>query len=92
MKIPKYELYYWCFCILAWPHNEQGDQLVDNILDQAIISSINWSEVVQKSLSRGVDITGMKEDIELLGVKIEAVNTSTAELASYIWLNNKTLG
>lgn len=78
--------------LLAWLHNEHGNQVVDEILDQAIISSINWSEVVQKSLFRGVDINGMKEDIEALGVTIEAVNTSTAELASYIWLNNKDLG
>ncbi len=78
--------------LLAWLHDEKGSQMVDEILDRSIISSINWSEVVQKSLSKGVEISGMKEDIEALGIKIEAVEISTAELASYIWLQNKNLG
>ncbi|MFK5986272.1 MAG: type II toxin-antitoxin system VapC family toxin [Pseudomonadota bacterium] len=78
--------------LLAWLHNEPGSDVVEEQLDQSIISAINWSEVVQKALSKDIEVDGMKEDIEALGVKIEAVNVSTAELASYIWLENKKLG
>ena len=75
--------------LLAWLHDEPGSKMVDEVLHQAIISTVNWSEVIQKSISKGVDIEGMRGDIEALGVRLKPLDVNVAELAAHIWLENK---
>ena len=53
--------------LLAYLHDEPGADKVDAVISESQISTVNWSEVVQKSLSRGVDTEGLPEDIEALG-------------------------
>ena len=45
--------------LLAWLHRESGGELVGTVLDGASISAVNWSEVIQKSLQKGVEVQGM---------------------------------
>ena len=45
----------------------------------AAISSVNWSEVVQKSLEREVEVEGMRQDLEALGLKIVPFSAAQAE-------------
>jgi ribonuclease VapC len=78
--------------LLAWLQNESGSNVVDEILHQSIISTINWSEVVQKALVNDIDTASIKNDLEALGMTIEPVDTLTAELASYLWIDNKKSG
>ncbi len=42
--------------LLALLQQEPGAETVETLLEEAVISSVNWSEVVQKSLERGVEL------------------------------------
>ena len=48
----------------------------------AAISSLNWSEVLQKSLAHGVEISGLRADMEALGLRILPFDATDAELAA----------
>ena len=57
--------------LLAYLQQEAGSELVDALLSDALMASVNWAEVVQKSISAGVDVTGMREDLQALGMRVE---------------------
>ncbi len=78
--------------LLAYLHDEPGADKVDALLDECLISTVNWSEVVQKSLARGVDIEGFREDIASLGVIIENFTLLDSEEAAKIWLISRSMG
>lgn len=78
--------------LLAALHGESGGEQVENQLESAVISAVNWSEVLQKSLARGVDIGGLKEDLEALGLHIEPFTVEDAELAAKFWTLTRERG
>ena len=57
--------------LLAYLRDEPGADRVDGLLVDARMASVNWAEVVQKSLSAGVNVDGMLEDLQALGMRIE---------------------
>lgn len=71
--------------LLAWLQNEPGSDVVEAELAQAAMSSLNWSEVLQKSLTREVNITGLRTDLEALGLIILPFNAEDAEQAARLW-------
>jgi PIN domain nuclease of toxin-antitoxin system len=48
--------------LLAFLRQEPGSELVDQVLGAAVLTRVNWAEVVQKSLSAGVDMDGLDPD------------------------------
>lgn len=68
--------------LLAWLQAEPGGELIESELASAAISSLNWSEVLQKSLAHGVEISGLRADMEALGLRILPFDASDAELAA----------
>ena len=56
------------------------------------MSSVNWSEVVQKALLRGADIRGMREDLIDLGLTVEHFTVWQAELAGRLAPQTRPLG
>lgn len=78
--------------LLAFLHDEPGSDKVDAVIGQSIITTVNWSEVAQKSLSRGVDIDGLLEDIQSLGVSIEVFTLEDAESAAKLWPITRSIG
>ncbi len=40
------------------------------MLDESAISSVNWAEVAQKSIAGGVEVDGLREDVEALRLSI----------------------
>ena len=78
--------------LLAFLQDEPGGEIVDTFLSNARLSTVNWAEVVQKSVARGVDVRGMKEDIEALGVIIQPFTIEQAQIAGNLWSETKTLG
>lgn len=72
--------------LLAWLQSEPGVELVEAQLASGAISSLNWSEVLQKSLAHGVEITGLREDLEALGLVILPFDAADAEQAARLWL------
>jgi len=78
--------------LLAWLHDEPGGEQIGEYQPNACISSVNWSEVVQKSLTRKVDIDGMREEFMALGLTIEPFDASQAEMAGRLWNQTRTQG
>ncbi|MDD3651209.1 PIN domain-containing protein [Immundisolibacter sp.] len=82
--------------LLAFLHDEPGAERVWSALPGAMVSAVNWSEVVQKSLQRQADIAGMREDFEQTGVSFMPFTAQQAEIAALLWdktrLNGLSLG
>ena len=57
--------------LLAYLRQEPGGEMVDGVLAESVMSSVNWAEVVQKSISAGVEVEGMLEDLQALRMKVE---------------------
>ncbi len=68
--------------LLAWLQDEPGAEEIEGELADSAISSVNWSEVLQKSLAYGVDITGLRADLEALGLAIVPFDADSAEQAA----------
>jgi ribonuclease VapC len=78
--------------LLAFLHGEPGSEAVRPMISGALISSVNWAEVVQKSLDWGVAVTGLREDLAALGLRILPFTWAQAEQAAELWLTTKSLG
>jgi ribonuclease VapC len=78
--------------LLAMLNGEPGGASVEPYLTEAGISSVNWSEVIQKLLAKKVITTGMQEDFQKLGLMILPFTTEQAELAASLWTTTKPLG
>ena len=78
--------------LLVVLHNEAGAATVEPLLEAATVSAVNWSEVVQKAASRGVDVSQLRHEVEALGVHIATFDTQAAEATAYMWAATKTAG
>ena len=78
--------------LLAFLHNEPGAEQVHMALDSAHVSTVNWAEVLQKSLRRQVDITGMQEEFTEIGVTFEPFTPNQAELTAQLWDKTRKFG
>jgi len=56
--------------LLDFLQDEPGGDQVEAVLSEDVISSINWAEVMQKSVAAGVLIGGMREDLDCLNLGI----------------------
>ncbi len=71
--------------LLAYLREEPGAEVVDELLADARMTSVNWAEVVQKSLSAGVDVEGMQEDLQALGMRVEPFLPVDGDRAGRLW-------
>ena len=78
--------------LLAFLHGEVGGADVERCLEGAVLSAVNWSELVQKSLARGVETKGLREDLEALGTSIDPFTVEDAEAAARLWLSARPFG
>ena len=78
--------------LLAWLHREPGGELVGTVLDGASISAVNWSEVIQKSLQKGVEVQGMLDEVTDLGLTVEPFTAAPAEQAARLWAQTRGSG
>jgi ribonuclease VapC len=76
--------------LLAFLQDEPGNDQVDAVLPEAVISSVNWAEVVQKSITAGVD--GMRDDLEALGLELLPFTAEEAEIAGQLWQQTRQFG
>jgi len=53
--------------LLAYLHEEPGADTVGAVIGESFISTVNWSEVMQKSLSRGIDTEACAKTSKRLG-------------------------
>lgn len=61
-------------------------------MSQAVVGTVNWSEVVQKALRHQVDITGMREEFVQAGVVFSPFTVEQAEIAALLWDKTRHLG
>ncbi len=78
--------------LLALLQQEPGAETVETLLEEAVISSVNWSEVVQKSLDRGVELDNLREDLKALGLSIAPFDVEDAEIAAALRRGTAKLG
>ena len=70
--------------LLAYMNGEVGAQRVRAVIGEAMISAVNWSEVIGKAADRGVDTVGLREDLGALGLVVEPFTAEQAEIAGHI--------
>ena len=78
--------------LLAFLHDEPGGEKVSPVLEGARVSAVNWSEVLQKSLQRGVDVAGMGQEFTEVGVSFEPFTSQQAETAAWLWSHTRNHG
>ena len=78
--------------LLAFLHDEPGADKVWSKLSGALVGAVNWSEVVQKSLQRQADITGMRQEFVEAGVLFVPFTAEQAEIAAQLWEKTRALG
>ena len=78
--------------LLALLQDEPGSEVVEPLIETAVVSSVNWSEVAQKSLERDVDIRGLREDLTGLGLTLAPFTDRDAEEAAWLRGRTKDLG
>ncbi|MGB5775931.1 MAG: type II toxin-antitoxin system VapC family toxin [Sedimenticolaceae bacterium] len=78
--------------LLALFHDERGADRVEAALEGALISTVNWAEVIQKSVSHGVTVEGMHEELLGTGVTFEVFTLAQAEIAGKLWSATRRLG
>ena len=78
--------------LLAYLHEEPGGERVAQVLDGALVSAVNWTEVVQKSLQRGVMVEGMQQEFSAVGVRFEPFTPQQAEIAAHLSVQTRAEG
>lgn len=80
--------------LLAVLNGEPGASAVVPLLAGAAMSTVNWSEVVQKALHHGVTISpvDLRNDVEALGVEFHGFSSSHAETAAALWGSTRRFG
>jgi len=78
--------------LLAAIHNEKGGDYVQESIQQCVISSINWSEVLQKLARAGADVDQIETSLKALGLSIIDYNEEDAHITASLWSIAKDFG
>ena len=70
--------------LLAYLQDEPGAERVRAALANAVMSTVNWAEVVGKARDDGVDTRELREDLASLGLAFEPLSAVQAEIAGQI--------
>jgi ribonuclease VapC len=72
--------------VLALLQGEAGADQVESILDGALMSCVNLSEVLQKAEQHDVDTEGLEYDLEALGIGFRDFGVPDARATGSRWL------
>ncbi|MGH8535843.1 MAG: type II toxin-antitoxin system VapC family toxin [Gammaproteobacteria bacterium] len=78
--------------VLAYLQNEPGSELVETELADALISTVNWAEVIQKSIAGGIEVDGMRAEFSALGLTVSRFTPEEAEVAGRLWRETRRYG
>jgi ribonuclease VapC len=70
--------------VLALLNDEAGADHAAERLGDALISAVNWSEVAERTLSVGLGVGGLREELEDLGLRVAGFDAVHAELAAVL--------
>lgn len=71
--------------LLALLQEEAGADEVERILDGALMSSVNLSEVLQKAEQHDVGTEGLEYDLEALGIEFRSFDLPMARPTAELW-------
>lgn len=75
---------------LLW--EEPGAEAVEALLGHAMISAVNWAEVLQRYRAHGVATTTTRESVEALGIAIEGFSAEDSEVVAELWAPTRDAG
>ena len=78
--------------VLAAIQDEQGGDYVKKNIDRCVISSVNWSEVLQKLRGTGCEVDKIDNFLNVLGLKVVDFTEDDARISASIWAICKSLG
>lgn len=78
--------------LLAAVLDEPGREQVEGLVPGAAISTVNWSEFVQKSAARGADVPTAVTVFLALGLAIVPFERADAERAAMLWEHTRRAG
>ncbi|GAB3248979.1 PIN domain-containing protein [Arthrobacter pigmenti] len=78
--------------VLAWIHGESGEDVVDPLLSDAVMSSLNWSELALKLQQHGVEPRPVSVRLQALGIVVEAFTPRDALNAAELWPSTRRFG
>ena len=70
---------------MAWIHGEVGSDTVEGLLEGAVMSAVNWSEVLQKTRAGRSDPIDAQELLGTRGVVVTSATRGDATLAARFW-------
>ncbi len=77
---------------LALVHAEPGADIVEALIPGALMSAVNWAEVVQKAVERDIDVDALRNNVRDLGLDIVPFTPADAELAATLWSETQNRG
>lgn len=78
--------------LLAVLQGEPGGEAVEELLGTSAISSVNWSEVIQKALEKKTGIEGLREELESLGLEVIPFTAELAEKTALLRAETRSAG
>jgi PIN domain nuclease of toxin-antitoxin system len=78
--------------VLAYLHQEPGWDRVRSEMGNAYIGAVNWSEVAQKTVRKGLNIETASALLAEVGLNIVPFVAKQAEIAARLWEKTRTHG
>ena len=78
--------------VLAYAHGEVGGEVVRGHFDEAVISTVNWSEILRKSRPAGVAAGELHATLIQAGVSFLAFEEQDARMTADLWGRTKRYG
>ena len=75
---------------LLW--DEPGAEAVEPLLGRAVVSAVNWAEVLQRFRADEVEIAGKRDSVEALGIGIEDFSAEDADAVAELWQATRRVG
>ncbi|EAR23612.1 type II toxin-antitoxin system VapC family toxin [Nitrococcus mobilis] len=71
--------------VLVYLHQESGWEVVQSSIELAFISAVNWSEVAQKTVQKGLNAEVVRALLAGVGLEIVPFLAAQAETAAQLW-------
>ena len=71
--------------VLALLADEPGADDVETLLDGSAMSTVNVSEVLQRSIQHGIETEGLEYDLQGLGVDLYPFDVDQARATAELW-------
>lgn len=78
--------------LLAFLQGEKGADVVQAVMSRALISSVNWAEVIQKMSVFDESVAEIRPDLEVMGLKVIPFTVEQADICASLWQMSKPYG